>query len=81
MYQINMYEAKTDLSKLVKMLEEKIEDKIILARSGKPVAYIMAINEPSPSKRIGIAKNKIKIDDAFYNMDSEIEKLFSEAIG
>ena len=80
MYQINMYEAKTDLSKLVKMLEEKEEDKIVLARNGKPVAYIIAINDPIPSKRIGIAKGKIKISDDFYKLDSEIEELFLEAI-
>ena len=81
MYQINMYEAKTDLSKLIKMLEEKREEKNILARNGKPVAYIKAIEEDIPSKRIGIAKNKLKIKEEFYELDAEIEKLFSEAIG
>ena len=37
MRQVNMFEAKNDLSKLVKMLENKEEDIIYIARNGKAV--------------------------------------------
>ncbi len=40
MTQVNMFEAKTDLSKLVKMLETKQEDIIYLARNGTAVAQM-----------------------------------------
>jgi antitoxin (DNA-binding transcriptional repressor) of toxin-antitoxin stability system len=37
---VNMFEAKTDLSKLVKKLEDKEEDLIVICRAGKPVAHL-----------------------------------------
>ena len=40
MTMVNMFEAKTDLSKLVKKLENKEEDLIVICRSGKPVAHL-----------------------------------------
>ena len=43
MTQINMLEAKTDLSALVKMLETKQEDVIYLARNGKAVVQMTLI--------------------------------------
>lgn len=65
MTQINMLEAKTDLSKLVKMLETKQEDVIYLARNGKPVAQMTLIPQKTADKRIGIAEGKFKIPDDF----------------
>ncbi len=40
MTMVNMFEAKTDLSKLVKKLEAREEDLIVICRSGKPVAHL-----------------------------------------
>ncbi|MEY8338880.1 hypothetical protein AALB16_12805 [Lachnospiraceae bacterium 62-35] len=54
MTQVKMLEAKTDLSKLVKMLETKQEEIIYLARNGKPIARMTLIPKKSISKRIGI---------------------------
>ena len=45
MKQVNILEAKTDFSKLIRMLETKKEDSITVARNGKPVAKIVLINE------------------------------------
>ena len=57
--EVNMYEAKTNFSKLIQALEDKVEDEIIIARNGKPVAKISLINK-NISKRIGVAKNEMK---------------------
>ena len=38
MYTINIYKAKTNLSKLIKMLEEGKEQEIIITRYGKKIA-------------------------------------------
>ena len=65
MIQVNMLEAKTDFSKLIKMLEDKKEDFITVARNGKPVAKITLIEESPVSNRIGIAKGKFKIKGDF----------------
>ena len=59
MMQVNILEAKTDFSRLIRLLETKKEDFIIVARNGKPVAKITLINETPVSKRIGIAKGNL----------------------
>ena len=46
MIQVNVLEAKTDLSKLIRLLETKREDVIRVARNGKPVVEITAIKIP-----------------------------------
>ncbi|MBQ6215823.1 MAG: hypothetical protein IJK53_00405 [Erysipelotrichaceae bacterium] len=77
MTMVNMLEAKTSLTKLVKLLENKEEDEVLICRSGVPVARIMRYEKPK-NKRIGIAKGKHKpLDlDAFNAMNEEIAKEF-----
>ena len=80
MTQINMLEAKTDLSKWVKKLEDREEDVVILARSGKPVAQLTLIPKPVQKKRIGAAKGKFTIPDDFDRWDAEITELFGDKL-
>ena len=65
MRQVNILEAKTDFSKLIRLLETKKEDFITVARNGKPVVKITLINETPVSKRIGIAKGKFTVKGEF----------------
>lgn len=76
MTQVNMLEAKTDLSKLVKMLETRQEDIIYLARNGKAVVQMTLIPKKPVSKRIGVAEGKFKVPDEFDTWDKEIEEMF-----
>ena len=76
MMQVNMFEAKSDLSKLVKMLETQQEDVIYIARNGVEVAQITLIPKTDTSKRIGIAKGKFSISKDFDSLDDEISDLF-----
>ncbi len=71
MKQVNIFDAKTELSKLIKMLESKEEDKIVIARNGVPVAQIVPYENKDISKRLGIAKSVLSnIDwDAFLDSD------------
>ena len=71
MMQVNMLEAKTDLSKLVRMLESNTQDFIAIARNGKPVAKIVPYEETPVSKRIGIAKGKFKAPNDFDACNEE----------
>ena len=41
--QVNIHEAKTQLSKLLEKLESGAEKEIIIARAGKPVARLSAL--------------------------------------
>ena len=76
MTKVNMFEAKTELSKLVKLLESKQEDVIYLARNGMPVVQMTLIPQMLVSKRIGVAERKVKVPEEFSDWDKEIEDMF-----
>lgn len=84
MIQVNMFEAKSDLSKLVKMLETQEEDVIYIARNGIKIAQLTLIQTPDISKRIGIAEGKMILPDdfdrTFDNLDREIMDMFEKDI-
>ena len=65
MMQVNILEAKTDFSKLVRLLETKKEDFITVARNGKPGVKITLISETPVSKRIGVGKGKFAVKGDF----------------
>ena len=70
--QVNVVEAKRDLSKLIRMLETKKTDAIMISRHGKPVVKITYIEETPVSKRIGVAKGKFKAPDDFDATNDEV---------
>ncbi len=76
MTQVNMLEAKTDLSRLVRMLETKQEEVIYLARNGTAVVQMTLIPKKAASKRIGVAEGKFRAPDEFDEWDKEIEEMF-----
>lgn len=82
MTQVNMHEAKTNLSKLIQMLEEGEEDVIYIARNGVSAAQITLVPKVDVSKRIGIAKGQIKVsedfDSIFDSLDDTIAELFED---
>ena len=76
MTQVNMLEAKTELSRLVKMLETNQEEVIYLARNGTAVVQMTLIPKKHVSKRIGVAEGKFKVPDDFDAWDKEVEEMF-----
>ena len=79
MTQVNMHEAKTELSKLVRMLETKEEDYIVLARDGKAVAKIVPFRRGAGRKLRGLLKDDEPIVSSweeFDAMDAEVAELF-----
>ena len=74
--QVNILEAKTNLSKLVKLIETGKEERIVIARYGKPVAKLVASNEAPVSKRIGVAKGKLKSPENLDQYNDEIAEMF-----
>ena len=80
--QVNIFDAKTDLSKLIKMLENKEEESITIARNGRPVAKLIPFVDDAVSKRIGIAKGKLgKVLswEEWQVIDEDFEKLVLQA--
>jgi prevent-host-death family protein len=60
---VNIYEAKTKLSKLVD--EAAQGEDVIIARNGKPVARLTALKPEKLPVRFGLLKGKIWIADDF----------------
>lgn len=60
---VNIYEAKTQLSKLIDRAANG-ED-VVIARNGRPVARLTALAEAKPAIRFGVLKGKISIADDF----------------
>ncbi len=78
--QVNILEAKTELSKLVRLIETGKEERIIIARYGKPVVKMTIYNDAPVSKRIGIAKGKLKSPDDLDKYNDEIAELFGGVV-
>jgi len=73
MTQVNIHDAKTHLSKLIERASQGEE--FIIARAGKPVARLTAIEPIERGRRFGAMKGKAAVDDRFF------EPLPEEEIG
>ena len=74
--QVNILEAKTNLSNLVRLIETGKEEKIIIARYGKPVVKMVIYNDVPVKKRIGVAKGRLKSPDDLDKYNDEIAAMF-----
>ncbi len=80
MAQINMVEEKTEMSKLINLLETKQEEVIYFARNGMAVAQLTLIPKKITGKRIGVAEGKFKVPDEFDSWDKEVGEMFGGEI-
>lgn len=78
MVQVNMLEAKSNLSALVKQLDDGVEDSVVIARNNKPVAVIVSYDSNQAQQRIGIAKGLQLVADGWdlNEGDDEVASLF-----
>jgi prevent-host-death family protein len=63
MPQVNIFEAKTQLSKLVEMAESGQD--VVIARAGKPVARLTQLYPAKRPIRYGVLKGKLRIAGDF----------------
>ena len=63
MLQVNVHEAKTNLSKLIQKVVDGEE--VVIARGNQPIIKLVLIENLKPQRRLGTAKGKIKIADDF----------------
>lgn len=80
MTQVNMLEAKTDLSKLVRLLETRQEEVILIARNGTPVVEMKLAEKRPVIRRIGVAKGRLHIPEEFESWNDEITDMFEEEL-
>jgi antitoxin (DNA-binding transcriptional repressor) of toxin-antitoxin stability system len=76
MHTVNMFEAKSTLSRLVETIELGREPEIIIARNGRPAARLVPISAPQIVKRIGVAKGLFEVPDNIDKQNAEIAQLF-----
>ena len=81
MVQVNMFEAKSTLSKLVATLETGQEQEVIIARDGKTVARLIPYEGKARPARIGGAKGRFVAPADPFEGDDEIAALFKQAVG
>ncbi|MFQ5709275.1 MAG: type II toxin-antitoxin system Phd/YefM family antitoxin [bacterium] len=63
MRQVNIHEAKTHFSKLIKQVLNG--DEIIIAKGNKPIAKLVSLEQSRPKRKLGTAKGKFKIASDF----------------
>ena len=68
---VNMHEAKTHLSRLVEAAAKG--EPFIIARAGKPVVKVVAVEAPGVDshRRVGFMAGKISVPEDFDRMGSE----------
>lgn len=76
MITVNIHEAKTQLSRLIEGAVKG--EPFIIAKAGKPLVKVEALDAPETPKRIGFLKGEIAVPSDFNRMgEAEIAALFS----
>ena len=80
MIQINIHEAKTNLSRLIKRVMNGEE--VIIARAGRPLARLGPVNDqPTAPRQPGSARGQITIADDFNApLPDDIQAAFEASI-
>jgi prevent-host-death family protein len=72
---VNIHEAKTQLSRLVDRAARG--EAFVIAKAGKPLVKVSALDAPAELKRLGFLKGEIEVPDDFDRMgEHEIAALF-----
>jgi prevent-host-death family protein len=75
--EVNIHEAKTNLSKLLERVA--LGEEVVIAKAGKPVAKLVRIDSAPPRRGLGSAAGEFTVPDDFNDpLPKEIEDLFWE---
>jgi antitoxin (DNA-binding transcriptional repressor) of toxin-antitoxin stability system len=77
MQTISLFQAKTHLSRMVDDLLSGKEDRIVIARRGKPAVCMISLHKVDISKRIGLAKGRFDIPEDIDATNSTIAAMFT----
>jgi len=69
---VNIYDAKTRLSKLVSEVEDGAE--ITISRSGRPVARLVPYRATAPDRAPGAWRGRVEIGDDFDDFTADDER-------
>ncbi|MBI3890220.1 MAG: type II toxin-antitoxin system Phd/YefM family antitoxin [Candidatus Wallbacteria bacterium] len=76
MKQVNVHEAKTQLSRLLELVRRG--EQVLIAKSGKPVARLVPYEDPSPGARVlGRDRGLFEVPDDFDEpLPDDVLRLF-----
>jgi prevent-host-death family protein len=74
MAQVNVYEAKTNLSRLLDQVEAGEE--VVIARAGRPVARLVPYRKSRAPRRPGGWEGRVRIADDFDELPPELLAAF-----
>ena len=73
--EVNVYAAKTHLSRLIDRVNAGEE--VVISRHGRPVARLVPPNDAPPKRKLGTLKGKIWVSDDFdAPLPDDVLKLF-----
>lgn len=75
MHQVNMHEAKSNLSKLANLAQSG--EKVIIAKSGKPYVELVRYTSDKRERSFGLLAEEIVLPDDFGELDDEIQNMFN----
>lgn len=74
-----MLEAKTHLSRLVEAIESGEATEVVIARNGRPVARLTALQKPGQPRRLGVARGQFTIPESIDAANPLIAELFEQS--
>ena len=72
---INTAEAKNRFSEIIRLLQTKQEEEILIANRGTVIVR-MVLFDDAPKRRLGLAKGKWEIPDDIDECNDEIAEMF-----
>jgi len=74
MLQVNIHEAKTNLSRLLERVSAGEE--VVIARAGRPIARLLPWKEEKAPRKLGLFAGQIHIHDDFDELPNDMQNLF-----
>ncbi len=78
MSQVNIYEAKTNLSRLIE--RARAGEEIVIARAGTPLVQLIPVTPRSEPRKLGVWEGKLKLapDWDSPEVNAEIARTFND---
>ena len=74
MRQVNVHEAKTELSRLLEQVEAG--ERVVIARAGEPVAVLVPYKAAVRRRRLGLFAGQVRINADFDELPADIAAAF-----
>jgi prevent-host-death family protein len=74
---VNVYEAKTHLSRLLR--EVALGEEVVIAMDGRPVARLVPVTSNEATRQLGFAAGRVRIGDDFdAPLPADLQAAFDE---